>query len=381
MPAFARRSFLSLVGALSTLATSPRAFALALGLPPARGWAGYGDAIVIDSLGGPGVYGADDYAPLSVAALNDVRASGLTAVNLTVSGVGSYAVDYEKTIRNIGFWNEQVAAHPGALLEVRGAADIITAKRLGRLGLIYGFQDATPIGDDLERVDRFWNLGVRIFQLTYNRRNLVGDGCMEPKDVGLTEFGRRYVARLNARRALVDLSHAGVRTTLEAIAASKVPVAISHTGCAAVAPHPRNKTDGELRALAEKGGYVGIYLMPYLRTQGQPMAEDVLRHLEHAIEVCGADHVGIGTDGTISPVVVTDEFKKQFADEVNQRQKLGIGANGEDPNVYTFVPNLNVANRFEQIAEFLSARKHPSTQIGKILGGNFLRLVRDVWGA
>ena len=179
----------------------------------------------------------------------------------------------------------------------------------------------------------------------------------------------------------MDLSHAGERTTLEAIDASRQPVAISHTGCAAVAPHPRNKTDAELRKLAERGGYVGIYLMPYLRTQGQPLAEDVLRHLQHALDVCGEDHVGVGTDGSISPVAVTPEFQRKFADEVNERKKLGIAAPGEDANVYTFIPDLNVANRFERLASLLSARGYSSLQIAKVLGGNFLRLLREVWEA
>lgn len=249
------------------------------------------------------------------------------------------------------------------------------------MGLIYGFQDATPLGEDLERVDTFWNLGVRVFQLTYNRRNLVGDGCIESANACLSEFGRKLIARLNARRALLDLSHPGERTTLEAIEASKQPVAISHTGCAAGALHPRNKTDAELRKVAEHGGYLGIYLMPYLRTQGQPMAEDVLRHLEQALDVCGEDHVGIGTDGTISPVAVTPEFRKKFAEEVNERKRLGIAAAGEDANVYTFIPDLNLSNRFERLAELLSARRYSSAQIAKVLGGNFLRLLREVWGA
>ncbi len=376
---FPRRTFLSLVGMASTASLWRGAVRAAPAA--ATGWPGYRDAMVIDSLGGPGVYGSDDFEPLSAGALSDVRASGLTAVNLTVSGVGSYALDYDRTIRNLAYWRGQVAAHPEVFLEVRTAANVIAAKRSGQLGLIYGFQDTTPLGEDLERVDTFWNLGVRIFQLTYNRRNLVADGCMEPGNAGLSEFGRKLIARLNARRALVDLSHAGQRTTLEAVDTSRQPVAISHTGCAAVAPHPRNKTDAELRKVAERGGYVGIYLMPYLRTQGQPMAEDVLHHLQHALDVCGEDHVGVGTDGTISPVAVTAEFKKKFADEVNERKKLGIAAPGEDANVYTFVPDLNMANRFERLAELLSARRYSQTQIAKVLGGNFLRLLREVWGA
>lgn len=371
-----RRRFLSVLASASTAALWPDALAGVL----AATWPGYREAIVIDSLGGPGTAATEELAPLGAAALNDVRTSGLTAVNLTVSGVGSYALDYDRTIKTIAYWNAQIAEHPEVLVQVRRANEIAEAKRSRRLGLIYGFQDTTPLAEDLEGVETFWNLGVRIFQLTYNRRNLVGDGCLESGNAGLSDFGRKLIARLNARRALVDLSHAGERTTLEAIAASKLPVAISHSGCAALAPNPRNKTDQELRMLAERGGYVGIFLMPFLRIQGQPMADDVIRHIEHAVEVCGEDHVGIGTDGTISPVEVTPEFKKKFAEEVNERHKLGISAPGEDASVYTFVPDLNVSDRFQRVAALLSTRKYSDARIAKILGGNFSRLLSDVWG-
>jgi membrane dipeptidase len=378
---FSRRLFLSLAGTASAAALLPNAIGRVLAANANDAWPGYRDAIVIDSLGGPGDSGdVDEFAPLSAAALKDVQASGLTAVNLTVSGVGSYTRNYDETIKNIAFWNAQIAAHPALFLQIRHATDIGEAKHGGRLGIIYGFQDATPLAEDLDRVDMFLNLGVRIFQLTYNRRNLIGDGCLESGNAGLSEFGRKLVTRLNERKALVDLSHAGERTTLEAIEASKVPIAISHTGCAALNSTPRNKTDNELKRLADKGGYVGIYLMPFLRGKGQPMAADVIAHIEHAVDVCGEDHVGIGTDGTISPVAVTAEFKKNFADQINDRRKRGISAPGEDPSVYTFIPDLNRADRFARIAELLSARKHSDARIAKILGGNFARLLHDVWG-
>lgn len=349
--------------------------ARALSPPPCRA-----RAPRIDSLGGPGEYTDDTSAPLSQKALVDALQSGLSAVNVTVSGVGSYSRNYNETIKNIAYWNAEIAAHSSRLMQVRTAADLDATLCLNRLGLIYGFQDATPLGEDLDRVDTFRDLGVRIFQLTYNRRNLVGDGCLESGNAGLSEFGRKLVAKLNETKSLVDLSHAGERTTLEAIAASKAPIAISHSGCAALAPLPRNKTDNELKQLADKGGYVGIYLMPFLRSKGQPMAADLIAHLEHAINICGEDHVGIGSDGVISPIAVTPEFKKKFADEVNERRKRGISAPGEDPDVYTFIPDLNRADRFARIGELLSARGHSSARIDKVLGGNCARLLREVWG-
>ena len=341
----------------------------------------YRRAIVIDALGGPGDGSAEEDTALGVQALADIRASGLTAVNVTVSGVGSYASDYDTTIQNIAHWNRQIAAHPEELLLVRNADDIAAAKRSGRLGLIYGFQDATPIAESLARVDTFADFGLRVFQLTYNGRNLVGDGCLEPGNGGLSRFGNTLIERLNERKLLIDLSHGGERTTREAIAASKLPVAITHTGCAALAPLPRNKTDAELKLLADKGGVVGIYLMPFLRSAGQPMAEDLLQHIDHAVSVCGEDHVGIGTDGSISPVKFDDEFRKKFAAEVAERRAKGISAPGERPDVYTFLPDLNSADRFFRIASLLSQRGYPDAQVLKIIGGNFSRLFATVWGA
>ena len=344
-------------------------------------WQGYSTATVIDALGGPGQYGADPAASLTTAMLDDVRKSGLTAVNVTVSGVGSYSHDYDTTVANIAYWNDQIARHPDGLMLVRRGSDIALAKSSGRLGLIYGFQDTTPLFENIDRIAEFEQFGVRIVQLTYNIRNLVGDGCMEPGDAGLSRFGTKVVEELNDQHLLVDLSHSGRRTALEAIAASKVPVAITHTGCAAIAKLPRNKTDAELKALADNGGVAGIYLMPFLREQGQPMAADVIAHIEHAIKVCGEDHVGIGSDGSISPTPFTEEFRKTFAAEVAKRKALGIGAVGESPDVYTFVPDLNRADRYALIGSLLKQRGHSDERIGKVLGGNFARLFGDVFPA
>jgi membrane dipeptidase len=376
-PMLERRDFLASMAAAALVSPFSGRSALAADAFPSRA---YERAIVIDALGGPGEDNAEENAPLSIQALDDVRASGLTAVNVTVSGVGSYANDYDATIRNIAHWNAQIAAHPQRLLLVRRTADIAEAKRSGRLGLIYGFQDATPIAEDLARVDTFEDFGLRVFQLTYNGRNLVGDGCLEPGNGGLSRFGNVLVEHLNERKLLIDLSHAGERTTREAIAASKAPVAITHTGCAALVPLPRNKTDAELKLLADKGGVVGIYLMPFLRSEGQPMAEDLLRHIEHAVNICGEDHVGIGTDGSISPIKFDDEFRKKFTDEVARRRAHGISAAGERPDVYPFLPDLNSVDRFARIASLLSKRGYSDARIAKILGSNFARLFDSVWG-
>lgn len=377
-----RRHFLAATTALTAAAALPAVAAAAPAARTTRAWRGYRDAIVVDTLsGGPSNADATEpYATLDARALAQARASGMTACNVTVSGVGSYANDYAETIRAIAYWNGEIAAHPEHLSLVRRAADLADAKKTGRLGLIYGFQDATPFGDDAKRLDEFWGLGVRVFQLTYNRRNLVGDGCLEPGNAGLSTFGLELVEKINAKRGLVDLSHSGQRTALEAIAASKAPVVISHTACAALVARPRNKTDEELKAVADKGGVVGIYLMPFLRLEGQPMAQDLIRHVEHAVKVCGEDHVAIGTDGVLPAVETTPAYQKMFKEFVAQRIARGIAAPGESVDVYNFVPDLNTPDRLDTLAAMLSKRGHADARIAKIVGGNFARVFGEVCG-
>jgi membrane dipeptidase len=374
-----RRRFLGACGLAAAGAMLAPAFAAAA---EAAKWPGYRRATVIDALsGGPADTAAEtEYAPLTARSLADARASGLSACNVTVSGVGSYADDYVQTMRNIAFWNRELAAHGDALSLVRRGTDIAEAKRSGRLGLIYGFQDSTPFGEDLDRFETFHGLGVRIYQLTYNRRNLIGDGCLEPADAGLSKLGRALIEKLDAGRALIDLSHSGRRTALEAIEASKHPVAITHTGCAALVDRPRNKTDQELRRVAERGGVAGIYLMPFLRKEGQPTIDDLIRHLEHAIDVCGEEHVCLGSDGFISAIELTPEYRKRFREFTEQRVKLGIAAPGESADILNLLPDLNRPDRFDLLAAALSRRGHADARIEKILGANFVRVFSETCG-
>jgi membrane dipeptidase len=216
-------------------------------------------------------------------------------------------------------------------------------------------------------------------QPTYNNRNLLGDGCMEKADGGLSKKGYDFIAEMNRLNLLLDLSHAGARTIAEGIAASKAPMAISHTGCRALADLPRNTRDSELKALADRGGVVGIYFMPFLRESGQPHAEDLIRHIEHAVNVCGEDHVGLGTDGSISGIPMTDAYKEWFRKSVEARQKAGISAPGESADVFTYVPEYNDPLRFKHLADDLVRRGWPSSRVEKLLGANFARLFTQVW--
>jgi membrane dipeptidase len=349
------------------------------GASTADAWAGYDDAVVIDALAGPIQFNIPQQSlPLDDSVLDAVRRSGITAVNLTVNGRASEGESaHDATWGRIREWERELEAHPDVFALVRGVDDIRGAKETGRLGLILGFQDTVPVQDDPARLDAFHGAGLLVVQLTYNVENRVGSGSLVPSDRGLTDLGRDVVARLDELGIVVDLSHCGPRTTLDGIEASTNPVAITHSGCNAVYRHPRSKDDEALRAMAERGGVVGIYLMPFLNPSGPPSAEDVLAHVEHALDVCGEDHVGIGSDQGIVPLDVSGDFAERFEQVSAQRSALGIAAPREDTIPY--VPDLNHPRRLETIASMMEARGHSAAVIEKVIGGNFLRLFEEVW--
>jgi len=368
-----RRRFLRLSVASGLALVAPRAFSA----DPAG--ALYARSLVIDGLGFPGDLGEDEQ--LSDAEVAHLAESGLSATHLTVGSVGTMAplAAFERIVRDVARWDGEIAAHSGVLAGVRSVPDIARARQAGRLGLIYGLQDGVAFEDDLDRLDALAHLGVRVVQPTYNRRNLLGDGCMEPADAGLSRTGLEAVERLQSLGLLVDLSHCGRRTAADAIAAATRPVAFTHTGCYALVEHPRHRTDAELRAVAETGGVSGIFIMPYLAQGRQPTADDVIAHLEHALNVAGEDHVALGTDGVISPTELTDAFKAQFREITRSRKGQGIAAPYETEDGYLFAADLNTPRRFETLAGRLLERGHGEARVEKILGGNLLRVFGEAW--
>ena len=343
----------------------------------------YDQAVVIDALGGLGEFNPDaaDDAPLSARGLRDARESGVTVVNFTVNDVGNGPNKFMAAVKNIADLERELTLHPDALMKVVRGRDIQTAKTTKRVGIVYGCQDTTMLEADLKNLRVFANLGVRIVQPTYNVRNLMGDGCIEKADGGLSKMGHDFIAEMNKLNLLLDLSHAGPRTIAEGIAASKAPMAITHTGCRALVDLPRNTRDAELKALADRGGVAGMYFMPFLRESGQPHAEDLIRHIEHAVNVCGEDHVGLGTDGSISGVPMTDAYLAYFKKEAQARAKAGFAAPGESADVLTIVPEYNDPLRFYRLANDLKSRGWPESRIEKLLGANFARLFAQVWDA
>lgn len=339
--------------------------------------------IVINALGGlgdPNVQG-EVKDPFSPRVLSEAHASGLTAVNTTLGYVAGPEEPFEKSVRDVADYDALLRLHARDLLKVFTVADIRRAKDEGRIGIIYGFQNGAMMGKDASRVGIFADMGVRVIQLTYNVANQLGDGSMAPENRGLTPFGREVVAQLNNRRVMVDLSHSGQKTCLDAARASRAPISINHTGCRALTDLPRNKTDEELRLVASRGGFVGIYFMPFLDTKGQAHASDVVAHIDHAVNICGEDHVGIGTDGTVSQIDDLKTYAAALAQEHARRKAAGIAAAGEGPDTYPFVVDLRGPDQFRKLARLLGERGYTPRRIDKILGQNFLRFAGDIWGA
>ena len=366
-----RRGFLALAaGALAAPAFAGSAVRLAK------------DRFVINALGGLGNPNDRTERPAPVIdprGLADARASGLIAVNVTIGYISGPKDPFEQSVREIGQWDRLVREHSHDLLKVGSASDIERCQAEGKIGVIFGFQNAAMMGNDASRADIFADLGVKVIQLTYNPANQIGDGSMAPENRGLTPFGREVIARLNANRTMVDLSHSGEKTCLEATRISQQPVSINHTGCRALSDLPRNKSDEELRLVASKGGFIGIYFMPFLNVSGHPDADDVVAHIEHAVKICGEDHVGIGTDGDITEIDDLKAYEAILAKETAERSAAGISAAGERADTYPFVIDLRGPDQFRKLAGLLEKRGHSSKRIEKIMAGNFLRYAREVW--
>ncbi|MBS0284567.1 MAG: membrane dipeptidase [Proteobacteria bacterium] len=375
-----RREFVTRAGALAAMgmasAPAPALAAEAAG-DPIAGW------IVVNALGGlgdPNHPTSDTRSAITPRVLAEAHASGLTAVNVTLGYVAGPEEPFETTVRDIATTDRMIRENPRDLMKILSAADIRRAHAEKKIGLLYGFQNCAMMGKDATRVDVFADLGVRVFQLTYNPANQIGDGSMAPENRGITPFGREVIARLNERRVMVDLSHSGQRTCLEAARASRAPISINHTGCRAVTDLPRNKTDEELRLVAEKGGFVGIYFMPFLDRTGHASAADVVAHIDHAVNVCGEDHVGIGTDGAVTQIDDLKAYGAMLAAENAQRRAAGISATGEGPDTYPFVVDLRGPDQFRKLARMLAAKGYPPRRVEKILGLNFLRYGEEIWG-
>ena len=292
-----------------------------------------------------------------------LRAGGVTCTVGTVASIESA----RGALGQVAAWYPRARAFPDDLVLASSAADIEAAKRTGRVAVVLQFQGGNPFEYDPNLVEAFHRLGVRIVQLTYNARNPLGDGCTERTDVGLSDLGLAVIAELNRLGMLLDLSHVGIRTSLEALEASRAPAIFSHSNAGAVCDHPRNLTDEQLRLVARKGGVVGVNAFPaFVRRDGAPTVEDLLDHVDYLVQVMGANHVGLGLDFATENEDDYEYFgyKPEFYPRPPWTYPAGIDGFAAIPNV----------------TRGLVERGYGDDDVRKILGGNFLRVFRAVWG-
>ena len=332
----------------------------------------YARALVLDCNSAPPL---PERLPLSQADLDVVRGSGIDVIKLTVGGIND---DFAHTVSSITEVQRLIEVHPDYFTAVRNGADLARAKHERKLGIILSFESVEMLGGQLSALEVFRDLGVRVMQLSYNRTSPFAAGVMEPNGGGLTALGRNAVREMNRLGVAVDVSHANPATTADVLALSSQPPVMTHAGCAAVHAHPRNKTDEQLRALAAKGGVVGIYDLPYLSASPhQPTTDDYLAHLTHALEVAGEDHVGIGSDVGIAPLDTSPQGMAELDREFKERRAAGLSAPEEDRPPY--VVGLNVPRRMEIIADRLLKRGYSTAVTEKVLGANFARVFGQIW--
>ena len=302
-----------------------------------------------------------------------VRESGITAIKSTLGGaIGNF----EDAVNDIAAADQLMEKRGELFLKVRTHGDFERARKEPKLGVIYSFESANMLEDKIERVELFRQLGVRVMQLNYNRRTPFGVGCLDGETDGLTELGRQAISKMNEVGVALDLSHSNTQTTADGIATSTKPPLITHAGCRAVYMHPRNKEDRELKALADKGGVIGIYMLPYITASPrQPMLDDYMQHLEHALKICGEDHVGVGSDVPFFRVGESDVEEMKKANE--KRKADGIAAPGEDRPSY--IPDLNTPRKMELIADALLKCGHKTGVVEKVMSLNFKRAFGEIW--
>ncbi len=333
----------------------------------------YASAFVLDCNSSPPL---PQQLPLSQSDLELVRGSRIDVIKLSLGGIND---DFAHTVTSIARVQQLIERHPDYFTSVRNAADMARAKRERKLGIILSFESVEMLGGQLSAFEVFRNLGVRVMQLSYNRTSPFAAGVMEPKAGGLTALGHDAVREMNRLGIAIDVSHSNPATTFDVLALSSEPPVMTHAGCAAIHVHPRNKTDEQLRALAVKGGVVGIYDLPYLTASPrQPTVDDYMAHLEHALQVAGEDHVGVGSDVDIAPLDTSAAGMAEFEREVRERRAAGLSAPEEDRPPY--VIGLNIPRRMEIIADRLLKRGHSAAVTEKVLGANFARVFTQIWG-
>lgn len=301
---------------------------------------------------------------------------GVSAINLTI--VRPWA-DFTQSMVGLAEQLEKIEAMSDLAFIATSAEDILRARTQGKVAIIMGSQNSTLVEDDLSLLRILHRLGFRIMQPTYNERNKLGDGATVDEDAGLSELGREWVAEMNRLGMVIDISHSGYRTSGDVIDVSTSPVIFSHANARALCDSPRNKPDGLIKAIADKGGITGaVCWAPALKHATRPTVEDYLNQVEYIANLAGLDHVSFASDFAEGVYKSADEWDKKF------------GPNGIYPSVTAVLgPWYTYDQRFPEgfggladtvnIWDGLVRRGYSEDAVEKIMGGNLLRLFREIW--
>jgi membrane dipeptidase len=303
------------------------------------------------------------------------KKSGVDCVSWTVGPIHERPYSLEGVRHNLAFLTYFIDNRSEFFVKVVKADDIKRAKDLGKVGIIYNLQDCGFIGTDIDLLEEFYYLGIRVMQLTYNSKNTIGTGCTARRDKGLTEFGRQVVEKINEMGGIVDISHCGAQTSMDAAVHSSGPIVASHTLADSIFKHDRAKSDDLLRTVADKGGYIGVLTVPgFLTTNMKTTIDDWLDHIDYIINLVGIEHVGIGTD--YYGYSVPDNLAKKI-DEL-----IGIlGFRQEHRATFTDkMQDFENYGKFPNLIKGLISRGYSDTEIRKIAGENFLQVFKKISG-
>lgn len=299
----------------------------------------------------------------------DLRRGGVTAANCTCSIWENFRDSMDQVAR----WQAHFREHADLITQVFTTADIHRAKAEGRTGIILGWQNLSGIEDRLDYLGLFKALGVGVMQIAYNTQNWVGTGCYERHDGGLSEFGHEVIAEMNRLGILCDLSHVGPKTSEDVIRASTRPVAYTHCLPAGLKAHPRNKTDAQLRSIAERGGFVGVTMFPpFLRRGTQSTVDDYVEAIEYVLDLVGESQVGIGTDFTQG---WGPEFFDWITRDKGRARKLTEFGEILNPE------GIRTIGEFPNLTATMQRRGWSEARIRRVMGENWIALLREVWGA
>ena len=311
------------------------------------------------------------YANWSKKIFREMHEGGVSAVHVTIC----YHEDFRETVVNMADWNRMFERFPDLIVPGRTADDVRRAHADGRTAIVFGFQNCSPIEDDIGLVEICHQLGARFMQLTYNNQSLLATGCYEESDTGVTRMGRQVIAEMNRVGLVVDMSHSGERSTLEAIEISDRPIAITHANPSFWHPALRNKSDDVLKALGESGGMLGFSLYPHhLKDKSDCTVESFCEMVARTADLMGIDHIGLGSDLCQDQPDSVVEWMRvgRWTKDIDYGEG-SAGDAGFPPMPSWFGGNLD----FDNIANGLRAHGFADADVEKVMGGNWLRFFEE----